>query len=133
MEALLYSETMQDWRTHSGTDFAGEEGQQVKALTGGTVTSAEESPLWGWVITIDHGVGVVSRYAGVTPTVAVGDSVDVGAVIGSLTDIPCESAQSPHLHLEMTIDGVLVDPVEALAKEVRYADSTITAETTAQP
>ncbi|MBQ9860275.1 MAG: M23 family metallopeptidase [Clostridia bacterium] len=122
--ALLFCETMQDWRTHSGVDFAGEEGQTVKALANGTILSVEKSLLWGGIITIDHGVGVQSRYYGVTATVREGQTVEVGEGIGALSGVPCEVAQSPHLHLEMSIDGEPVDPVTALAKEVRYADST---------
>ena len=121
---LLYCETMQDWRTHSGVDFAGEEGQTVKALANGTVVSVEKSLLWGGIVTIDHGVGVESRYYGVTATVQEGQSVEVGDSVGALSGVPCESAQTPHLHLEMSIDGEPVDPVTALAKEVRYGDST---------
>lgn len=122
VDAPLYCETMGDWRIHIGTDFAGEAGQTAKALAGGTVLAVEEDLMWGTCITIDHGVGVLSRYCGVKPSVVKGETVEVGQTIAKLDIIPCESAQSPHLHLEMTIDGVPVDPVTALAKEVRYAD-----------
>lgn len=117
-----YCETMKDWRTHDGTDFAGEEGQKVRALARGTVQSIEEDPLWGEVLVIDHGVEVYSRYCGVHASVKVGDRVDVGDTVGSLVAIPCEAAQGYHLHLEMSVDGDPVDPVTALAKEVRYAE-----------
>ena len=123
VDAPLYCETMQDWRIHTGVDFAGEAEQNVKALANGTVLAIEEDVMWGVCITIDHGVGVVSRYCGVQPSVSKGASVKVGQVIGRLGTVPCESAQRPHLHLEMTVDGIPVDPVTALAKEVRYADS----------
>lgn len=129
-QTMLYSETMQDWRTHGGTDFAGEEGQTVKALAGGTVLAVEDSLLWGGIIVIDHGVGVQSRYCGVTATVREGESVEVGQSIGALSTVPCEGAQTPHLHLEMSVDGEAVDPVTALAKEVRYAEDMTTEETT---
>jgi len=124
VDAPLYSETMKDWRIHTGVDFAGEEGQTVKAAARGTVTAVEEDPLWGFIVTIDHGVGVVSRYYGVEPSVRVGDKPDVSAPIGTLKTIPCEAAQKPHLHFEMTVDGIPVDPIEAIALEVRYAEST---------
>ena len=122
-DAPLYSITMKDWRVHTGVDFAGEEGQTVKAAARGTVSAIEEDPLWGYVITLDHGVGVVSRYCGVEPAVRVGDKLDVSDAIGQLTTVPCESAQTPHLHFEMSIDGVPVDPVEAIALEVRYEET----------
>lgn len=118
-----YSLTMGDWRTHDGTDFAGELGQKVKALADGKVTAVSESPLWGTMITVDHGMEVLSRYYGVKPAVKAGDSVKVGDTLGTLVLIPCEAADAPHLHLEMSIDGKTVDPVEAIGLEVRYVDS----------
>ena len=112
--------TMQDWRLHDGVDFVGEQGQAVKALADGTVSEVTEDPLWGTVLTVDHGMDVLSIYYGVLPTVKKGDTVKVGASIGTLGEIPCESAQGPHLHLEMSIDGRRVDPVKALGRDVRY-------------
>ncbi len=122
-EAPQYSETMKHWRLHLGVDFAGEAEQEVKALARGTVIEIEKDPLWGDVLVIDHSVGVLSRYCGVKATVKKGDEVEVAQVIGTLSEVPCEAAQAPHLHLEMTIDGTPVDPVEAIALEVRYADT----------
>ena len=87
------------------------------------MSKVEEDALWGNVIEIDHGVGVVSRYCGVKPSVKEGDEVHVADVIGTLSEIPCEAMQTPHLHLEMKIDGNAVDPVEAIGLEVRYADT----------
>lgn len=118
-----YSLTMGDWRTHDGTDFVGELGQNVKALADGKVTAVTESPMWGTMITIDHGMDVISRYYGVNATVKAGDNVKVGESIGTLIAIPCEELDTPHLHLEMSIDGETVDPVEAIGLEVRTVDS----------
>ena len=114
---------MQDWRLHYGADFAGEEGQSVKAMAPGTVVSVENDALWGGVIEIDHGLGVVSRYCGAKPIVKVGDAVEGGAPIGDLQTVPCECAQPPHLHLEMLVDGFPIDPVSVITADVRYADS----------
>ena len=119
--APAYSVTMGDWRVHEGVDFAGEKEQPIKALADGTVkTVTADDPLWGGVVEIDHGVGVVSRYCGITASVKPGDTVKVGETIGKLGEIPCESAQAPHLHLELAIDDTLVNPVEAIGREVRY-------------
>lgn len=123
VDAPLYSETMRDWRIHTGVDFAGENGQIVKSTARGTVTAIEEDALWGWIITIDHGIGVMSRYFGVEPSVHVGDKPEASSPIGRLAGIPCEAAQKPHLHFEMTVDGVPIDPVEAIALEVRYSET----------
>lgn len=119
---LVYCKTMQDWRIHDGADFAGESGQTVKALADGTVAAVEEDPLWGTVITLDHGMDVLSLYYGVEPSVSVGETVKVGKAIGTLGEIPCEAAQGPHLHLEMSVDGNKVDPIKALGRDVRYVE-----------
>lgn len=121
-----YSVTMGDWRVHEGVDFAGDKEQTVKALADGKVkTVTVDDPLWGSVIEIDHGVGVVSRYCGVAASVKAGDTVKVGNAIGKLEEIPCESAQAPHLHLELTIDDTVVNPVEAIGREVRYQQEAV--------
>ena len=120
--APTYSETMKDWRTHDGTDFVGEEGQEVRALADGTVTDVSTHPMWGGCVTIDHGLGVLSYYFGVDPCVKQGSTVTVGAKIGELATSPCEAGERAHLHLEMTVDGVRVDPVKAIGREVRTAE-----------
>lgn len=120
----VYDVTMQDWRLHLGADFAGEEGQVVKAVTRGEVVTVCNDPLWGGVIEIDHGVGVITRYCGVKAVVREGDIVEMGERIGNLETVPCECAQPSHLHLEMLVDGTPIDPVAAIALDVRYAETT---------
>ncbi len=120
--APVYSETMKDWRTHDGADFVGENGQEVRALADGTVTEVKTHPLWGGCVTIDHGLGVMSHYYGVEPSVKKGSTVTVGRPIGALATSPCEAGERPHLHLEITVDGVRVDPVETIGREVRAAE-----------
>ncbi len=124
-----YSLTMGDWRTHNGADFAGKQGDAVKCIADGKVTEITDSPLWGGVVTVDHGMGVVSRYCGVNPSVKAGAAVKVGQTLGVLTSIPCEALEESHLHLEMTVDGKTVNPVSAIGLEVRYAQDTATTTT----
>lgn len=119
----VYSTTMNDWRVHDGVDFRGEAGQDVKALADGTIKSLETDPLWGGVLTIDHGHGIVSTYRGVTAVgVEAGQVVKVGQIIGTLSEIPCEAADGAHLHLEITANGSPIDPVEAIGREVKTTD-----------
>ena len=120
--APIYSETMKDWRTHDGADFVGEDGQEIRALADGTVTAVSTHPLWGGCVTIDHGLGVVSYYFGVEPSVQQGKTVTVGSPIGTLSTAHCEAGERDHLHLEMTVDGVRVDPVKTIGREVRTAE-----------
>ncbi len=119
---LVYSETMQDWRVHNGTDFAGKAGAEVKAAANGTVKAIFEDTLWGHVVEIDHGFGILSRYCGVSARdVKVGDTVKAGDPIGVLTAVPCEEADGTHLHLEILSSDKSLDPVAVIGLEVRYS------------
>ena len=117
----LYSATLESWKIHPGTDFAGELGQEVRALTDGTVQKVYSDPLWGECLVLDHGNGVQSLYCGVHAVCVEGDTVKVGEKIGTLTEIPCECRMAPHLHLELRRGGETLDPVEAIGLEVRYS------------
>ncbi|MGI6265446.1 MAG: peptidoglycan DD-metalloendopeptidase family protein [Acutalibacteraceae bacterium] len=114
----VYSDTMADFRSHDGADFAGKAGDKVAAVSAGTVTAIEEDALWGKTVVIDHGHGIVSTYRGVTATVQKGDKVKAGNPIGTLSDIPCELLSGAHLHLEITVGGEAVDPVSAIGVPV---------------
>mgnify|MGYP002562793129 FL=1 len=116
----VYSETMKDWRTHNGTDFKGEIGAEVKTAADGTILKVENDPLWGGVIEIDHGFNIVSRYCGVTAKeLTQGQKVQVGEVIGTLSEIPVEIVDEPHLHLEILKEGTYVDPVATIGLETK--------------
>ena len=120
VEALAYNETMGDWRTHNGLDIASERGTQVLAAASGTVTALYEDDLMGTVVEIDHGQGLVSQYANLAavPTVAVGDAVSTGSVIGSVGQTAAaESGRASHLHYALLKDGYAVDPAEYLPEQ----------------
>ncbi|MCG0240012.1 MAG: M23 family metallopeptidase [Firmicutes bacterium] len=65
----------------------------------------------GQFVEIDHGGGVLSRYAPLTDLkVKVGDRVEAGAVIGQVAPPPPAEPGAPHLHLEVHASGGSVDP-----------------------
>ena len=115
-DAVVYSNTMQDWRVHTGVDFGDNRGQSVLAIANGTVTDVREDVLWGVVMTIDHGDGITARYCGLEKdsTPEVDTEVQQGVVIGKLGEIPVESKDGPHLHLEILRNGVRIDPWKLL-------------------
>lgn len=115
-DALLYDRTMNDWRTHAAMDIAADPGTQITAAASGTVSAVYDDRMYGTTVVLDHGGGLQSIYCGLAaqPTVAPGDGVTAGEVIGSLGTVLCESAQSPHLHFAMTLDGERVDPTAYL-------------------
>lgn len=115
-DELLYNETMDDWRTHNGTDFAAAYGEEVHSVTSGTVKTVQEDPLWGWTVEVEGPEGLL-RYTGLArkPAVKQGESVAVGDVLGKLDELSAEIALEPHLHLEYEKDGELCDVMELLA------------------
>ncbi|MCR4925014.1 MAG: M23 family metallopeptidase [Clostridiales bacterium] len=115
---LVYSKTMDDWRTHDGIDFQADKGTQVKAINDGIVLSVYSDALWGNVVEIDHGAGLVAKYCGLQSEAQVkaGDKVAINSVIGAVDVIPCEQDEGYHLHLTIEIGSTLVDPLEAMGK-----------------
>ena len=115
---LVRSETLKDWRTHNGVDFAADANEDVVAVQTGTVTAVRNDPLWGWVVEIDHGDGLCSITCGLSEKVSVseGERVSAGQVIGRVGKIPAESALESHIHLEIHKNGSPVDPLKAMNK-----------------
>ncbi len=112
----VFSETMKDYRTHNGVDFKGVKGDSVKTTGRGTVVSVEKDAVWGNTVTIDHGNGIVSSISGLADEalVSVGAVLSDQTVIGVVGDIPIEGAEDAHIHLEMRLNGELVDPLEIM-------------------
>lgn len=114
-DVLLFSETMRDWRTHNGVDFAADAGSEVRSVGNGTVCKVVSDPQRGYTIEIDYGT-FTGRYCALSQDGAVGIETEVhtGDVIGTLADMPLESADAPHLHFEALQNGEPVDPMQAL-------------------
>ena len=106
---LVYSETLGDWRTHNGADYAAPAGESVYPAKAGKVTSVTEDALWGNVVEVEDANGITWRYCGLTtPAVKAGDSVT--ATLGKAGAIPAETSGENHLHLECIKDGAYLDP-----------------------
>ena len=117
VDDLIYNETLEDWRTHDGVDIAASVGTTVMAACAGTVAAVFSDSLMGTTVVLEHDGGYQTTYANLQPhpTVAPGDSVSAGQIIGAVgTTAPAESAQNPHLHFAVTRNGDVVDPDEFL-------------------
>lgn len=116
-QELTYDETMGDYRAHAAVDFQGNQGDDVVAINDGLVTKVYADNLYGVVVEIDHGGKLVARYCGLeTACVKAGDTVSMNKPIGTLGNVPCESAQEVHLHLETILDGENVNPLDVMGK-----------------
>ena len=60
---LIYSETLEEWITHSGIDIKADRAAIVKATADGTVKSIKNDPRYGLTVTIEHNDGYVSSYS----------------------------------------------------------------------
>ncbi len=117
VEALAYDVTMGDWRTHAGIDIAAAVGTEVRAPASGVVLDVIQDVMMGTTVVLDHGGGLTTACSNLAaiPTVEVGDSVSVGAVIGSVGSTAiAESALPSHLHFTVERAGASVDPMELL-------------------
>lgn len=97
---------------HQGLDIANQEGEAVRAASGGVVVaaSAESSRGYGTHIVVDHGYGVETLYAHLSALeVEVGQQVERGDLIGRLGNTGYSFGA--HLHFELHVDGALVDPL----------------------
>lgn len=111
---MLYSATMNDWRTHDGIDLEGKIGDKVIAVQDGKVLEVSSDELWGDTVTIQHGNGLKVKYSGVKSSVKKDADIEQGQVIGTLTAIPVEEKDGAHLHVETEVDGKTADPIKAL-------------------
>lgn len=116
---LVKSLTTNAWQTHNGIDISAETGAEIKCIANGTVSEIANDALWGVVVTVDHGGGLVTKYCGLNETLNVqaGETVNLGTVLGTLAKNPdIESAEPSHLHFEMLKNGSYVNPLEYISK-----------------
>jgi len=98
-------------RFHRGVDFAGAPGTPVLAAADGTVVLADALNIRGNAIVIDHGWGVYTLYAHQnTMFVSPGEVVASGQAIGTIGSTG--RITGPHLHWEVWLNGVSVDPLQ---------------------
>jgi murein DD-endopeptidase MepM/ murein hydrolase activator NlpD len=98
---------------HKGTDFRADRGTPVYAAGAGLVAFTGRQRGYGKVIYIDHGGGVVTRYAHLHRVeVEPGTPVDAGGRIGQVGSTG--RTTGPHLHFEVRLAGLAVDPSLAM-------------------
>lgn len=118
VETLSLDPTMGDWRTHGGLDIAAENGMRVMSISAGTVEQVYKDGMMGTTVVVDHGGGLCSWYCNLAEETAVqvGDSVEIGTVLGTVGGTAiAEVGVEPHLHLETLLNGQPVDPRDYLS------------------
>lgn len=119
IDALVYSNTMEDYRTHNGIDICASIGEGVMAAADGIVTEVYAHPMMGNTIVIAHDGNAESVYQNLAEDipVSVGDTVKAGEIIGAVGESAIiEIAEEPHLHFELQVDGIRVDPLDYISE-----------------
>ena len=100
-------------KLHTGIDINGSTGTPISASADGTVILSQTYGGYGRAVVIDHGGGMATLYAHQSSiAVSVGEVVTRGEVIGY---VGCTgSCTGPHLHFEVRLSGVPVDPMQYL-------------------
>lgn len=94
---------------HAGVDLAGKEGSDIIAVAGGVVTYADERYGYGNLVEVDHGDGLVTRYAHAKSVeVNVGDVVQKGQVVALMGSTG--RSTGPHVHFEVIRNGKSENP-----------------------
>lgn len=100
---------------HAGQDFAAPEGAPVIAPAAGRVVLAEPLAVRGNAVLLDHGGGVFTGYWHLTDIVVqAGQEVQPGQLLGHVGTTGLSTGN--HLHWELRIHGVAVDPIQWLHK-----------------
>lgn len=100
-------------RMHTGVDIAARHGAPIGAAESGRVVHAGWGGGYGRMVDIDHGGGVVTRYAHMSSiAVSVGKNVERGELIGYVGSTG--NSSGPHLHFEVIVNGRQLNPMNYL-------------------
>lgn len=118
MDRLLYSKTLDEWRTHSGIDIEASRGEAVKAVADGYIKEIKNDPCYGITIVIDHENGYKTIYSNLASDsmVSTNQKVKAGEAISSVGNTAVfECMDPPHLHFEIVKEDKVVDPKTLLS------------------
>ena len=96
---------------HEGLDFSARKGSKIYATADGTVKQSNYERGYGYTVEIDHGNGIITRYAhNAKLLVKKGQKVERGDVIAYLGNSGRSTA--PHLHYEVRVNGAPENPLK---------------------
>ena len=101
------------WAMHEGIDFIADYGSPIAAAASGVVIFAGFHPQYGYMVDIDHGNDLVTRYAHTSKImVREGDLVQRGRKIAEVGSTG--RSTGPHLHFEVRFRGAAQNPTKFL-------------------
>ena len=127
----VFSNTLEEWRVHTGIDISTEDAAPVLAAADGVVSAMYDDPLLGRTVVISHTQNIKTVYSNLTVDdaafVKVGDEVKRGDRIGTVGDTSIsELAEESHLHFEVNLGEEAVNPLDYMTDEVKRESLGIT-------
>lgn len=113
VDNLIYSNTLQEWTTHTGVDIKADKTTIVKAAESGIVKTIKNDPRYGLTVIVEHENGFQTVYSNLLTSefVVEGEKVKKGQSLGTVGNTAAfEIADDAHLHFEILKDSVQVDP-----------------------
>ncbi len=113
----VFSPTMNDYRVHLGVDLVTKENAPVYTVADGKISKIWVDTKMGYCIAIEHSGDCVTIYKNLAETLPTGISegatVRSGQLIATVGDSAMvEVASEPHLHFEVTVGDLSVDPLK---------------------
>lgn len=112
-DKVIYSKTLELWKTHDGIDIKSEENTIVKSIEKGIVEKIYDDSFYGKTIVIDHGQGYKSSYSNLSEEVFVKEKQVVTklAKIGKIGKTAIgEIKDESHLHFTLIKNNEICDP-----------------------
>ena len=121
-ELQVYSTTMNDYRVHIGVDLVTAENAPVYAAADGKISRIWNDTWMGYCVAIEHSGNAYTIYQNLAETlpegIKEGATVRAGQLIASVGESAAiEIAEEPHLHFEMTVGDLAVDPLEYFSED----------------
>jgi len=102
-----------------GIDIGANAGVPIRAAAAGRIAYVGGDPCcsYGYRVDIDHGNGVLTRYGHMLylPALTVGEPVRMGDIIGLVGSTGFSTG--PHLHFEVRLNDMVVDPLLVLPRQ----------------
>lgn len=117
-QSLIYYENT--YLPNSGISYGGVDNFDIIAVYSGTVTSIKQDNLLGTVVTVTHDNNMISIYQSLGEVMVEENQVITqGEVIGKSGVCDIEKDLNSHLHFELILDGVVVNPELYYDKKIK--------------
>lgn len=113
IDKVVYSKTLELWKTHDGIDVKADIGSVVKSIEKGTVEKVYNDSFYGYTIVIDHGQGYKSSYSNLSEDVLVKpkQAINKGTKLGYIGNTAIgEIKDESHLHFMLFLNNENIDP-----------------------